>query len=238
MQAPSMLSSVLVLSLLVWSPLPASAEIILPGVNYYGTIQTISYDGNQRYDVFNQYPLPSASQGWGSYSSALSPRPMVTFSTSANSPNTIANVYFDLGYFFEVTGPGPVVSIHAISNWTLRGGGFASLLVEKGATLATGLSRDMYFDVFVDRVYAVDLIIQSDWYYYGQSPPSAAAADLFFTIDPQFPNASQYQLFFSPGVGNSSVPAPTTFVMLSSLGLTVLGIGGIRKRLKRTTAAA
>jgi hypothetical protein len=250
MKAPSVFNIVLVLSPLVWSPLPASAEVILPDVNYQGFLYVKVWDGAQPLEMDRTSSQPSDELGIvdvtsasASYSSALSPHPMATASASAASFDSrlpaSASAVLWLHYYFEATGPGPVVPIHV----TASGNGgflgvspadapFSFILTSPGGNW----TMDTNFDVSVGRVYDVFLDVEALTSSPGDGLHTASATvDPIFRIDPLFPDASQYQLFFSSGVTN--FPVPSTLVLLSSLGMTVLGIGGLRKRLKRTTAA-
>jgi hypothetical protein len=67
--------------------------------------------------------------------------------------------------------------------------------------------------------------------------PAAVSIDPIISIDPTFADADQFQLMFSPNVGNSptSVPEPPTFALFAA-GL--IGLGWTRRRgLKRCPAS-
>jgi hypothetical protein len=76
----------------------------------------------------------------------------------------------------------------------------------------------------------------------GPYPTGSASAylDPIFYIDPTFPDASEYSIVISPGIGNSpvsGVPEPSTWAMML-LGVAGLGFAGYRNVRRKIAIAA
>jgi hypothetical protein len=70
----------------------------------------------------------------------------------------------------------------------------------------------------------------------GGTTSASAFVDPYFAIAPGTPDADQYSLIFSPGVGNlplAAVPEPSTWVMLA-LGFAGVGFAGSRRAQRKT----
>jgi hypothetical protein len=93
--------------------------------------------------------------------------------------------------------------------------------------------------VFANRSIAIDMLVRAD--VSGFSRQSARAfLDPFFFIDPSAPNADQYSIILSEGIGNGAstpgeTPLPAALPLFAS-GLGAMGLLGWRR--KRKSAAA
>ena len=249
----STVSSVLVTAFLAGSALPVSAGPILPSVEYSGSISSAYWDGAEYIQGGESISGPAGSRGGSavtsafvSYSSALGPAPMVTSSASASSSELFivgdASVNFSLAYFFEVIGPGPAVDLHVKASGASSGNSVQAAfgIREPGFPLILGSpfrnwTMDTDFSVFTGRIYEVDLNVQAGAGSIGFGADAASATvDPSITIDATFPDADQFQIFFSPGVGDApagAVPEPSTRAMLlSGLAASFLARRGLVRR--------
>ena len=259
MRTSSLFSGVFVTAFLAGSALSVSAGPILPSVEYSGSTSSAYWDGAEYIQGGGFISGPSGSRGgsavtsaFASFSSALGLAPMVAASSSASSSELFivadASLNFSLAYFFEATGPGPVTSIHVKASGASSGNSVQAAfgIREPGFPLIfespfRNWTIDTDVDVFTGRVYEVDLNVQANAFSFGFGADAASASvDPLITIDPTFPDADQYQLFFSPGVGEnaaSAVPEPSICAMLLS-GLASLGLRRVRLRQDRAMGRA
>jgi hypothetical protein len=88
-----------------------------------------------------------------------------------------------------------------------------------------------------NTIYEVDMAVSVDGSVYGGSYGNvslAASVDPQILIDPALPNASQYTLVFSPGVGDgpiAGVPEPSVWAMML-VGFAGLGFAAYRRSLQ------
>jgi hypothetical protein len=115
-----------------------------------------------------------------------------------------------------------------------------------GGNTCTGLSSSFSIaapvTVTSDSLYNIQmsLQIQTNTYpYVGQSDSGSGFVDPIITIDPTFALASDFQLVFSPGVGNSpnATPLPAALPLFAT-GLGAMGFVGRRRKRKSVAAIA
>jgi len=192
----------------------------------------------------------SATTGLSSFSSSLTPMPSITASSLAASTigfhGADAFALFTVDYFFYVDGPvtGATIPVTvratAASTVTGTGGtGFASeaLVVRLADPLFSGpsLSRqgasfsvNDALTVFVGTpyVYGVHMTVQTRVIADGTEVTAETATgslDPIFTID--LPDADQYRIFFSDGVGNGELTTPAATPLPAALPLFAGGAG-------------
>jgi hypothetical protein len=70
----------------------------------------------------------------------------------------------------------------------------------------------------------------------GANPGGSASVflDPFFSVDPAFPNADQFSILTSPGIGNSPTAVPLLPLFASGLA----GLGWLARRKKRMAGLA
>ncbi len=67
---------------------------------------------------------------------------------------------------------------------------------------------------------------------------ASAHVDPYFAIDPSFADASQYALYFSPGIDNVPISPTPLPAALPMFGAALLAVGGIAWRPQRRTWAS
>jgi hypothetical protein len=74
----------------------------------------------------------------------------------------------------------------------------------------------------INTVIQVDMLAIADSDFELGPSTGEALIDPVYRVDPSFPNASQYSIVLSPGIGNSAVPEPAAWATML-LGLAALG---------------
>jgi MYXO-CTERM domain-containing protein len=104
---------------------------------------------------------------------------------------------------------------------------------------ATVVSKNISqtYELSVNQPFQVSMLTFADaWAYRNTGDPDVpasiaiASADPYFSIDPSVPNADQYQILLSPGIGNSSVAAPGPAPGAGMLSFGFLMLAGLRTR--------
>jgi hypothetical protein len=112
-------------------------------------------------------------------------------------------------------------------------------------------------DLYTNQVYAISMVAETyassgylgrsiwytkpngsgDWYldtgWEGYSTSVSALADPYLVVDPNNPDADQYQILLSQGFGNSPLSSPGPLPGTGSAGLAVLALAGLCARLRR-----
>jgi PEP-CTERM motif len=150
-----------------------------------------------------------------------------------------------LAYFVEFSGPTYDVSVDVSGKYTLTtspaGEAVANLIVNGvyvvsdalyGSNATAGSPFFETISVPTGTLIEVELAVSADAGDASGFQFGSAYLDPYFSIDPSNPNADQYSILVSPGIGNSPIsgaPEPSTWAMLL-LGFAGLNFAGYRKR--------
>ena len=210
---------------------------------FIGTNVTQPATGPGPHTVSRVGPFTSVS---GATLDLTEPNPSVSASAQVQSfgPFVSLAAFAELEYYIEITGPTPDVLVD-VSGRTILSGGDASLRVAGQGIIAAINGAGSSFDITISLPTgsAIDVLLDAAAAAQLGGPGSGSASaylDPYFSIDPSNPNADQYSILVSPGIGNSpasGVPELSTWAMLL-LGFAGLGYAGYRKTKNERTAFA
>lgn len=185
-----------------------------------------------------------ATYGCGAVSITALPAPSVS-ATGTNCPRVPQAIFI---YSFSVMGPANlVVPVSIRAAGTLNADGAAQAAYSLTVQNETLVNASCYFgspqscgpkqfsfsrSFTANQIYGVNMMaLESNFLGSGSG---TAFLDPYFAIDPAFPNAADYAIVFSAGVGNSAslVPEP------SMLAMWVLGMCLLASKPRRKTRAA
>jgi hypothetical protein len=236
---------------LILGPAPARAAVTLPAAS--GFVQcNISTGGLTPAE-------PSSCDGgldMGQVTYAPFTGLFATASYPGNEEIVSAGVFGALTYYFEVLGPGPSapLEIGADLLQTTVGNGyaFAEVVIGLGSevigqqAICSDLCPDngevfngtLDFEATTGVVYDLHLEVEAGTAFSEDPNSGTASADPHIFVNPTFPDAADYSIVLSPGVGNAvpTIPEPRTWAM-TLIGFAGLGLARYRV-LRKTIAAA
>ena len=232
----------------------ASAMAQLPGPSYGGWV---SYSLGGSVSSVTVADAGTYTIGTASGSLTPLPAPVLSSTTSCTAPDySSCNADTSLGllYYFQIVGgnPGDPVTVDAYARLGTYANAAANPLSNAGAYAAmtfytasmriwsgnwSGMLQASEYSGYIGAVFlnvTADVETSTD-----QCPgplcvvgsgSASAYADPYLVIDPSTPNASQYSIIVSPGVGNvplGSTPEPSSLMLLGS---GVAGLAGLMRR--------
>jgi hypothetical protein len=241
-----------VCAILAFGGFPSSTWAALPAATGY--VQCSTSDG---------YITDSSSCSTSTEVATRALSPYATLSGSGSYPGGLARVDATIFAFtkfdFVVTGPDPYAKVKVdidtrLHQSTVNGGyGFSEILVQADADIFTGPNSaykvicstgcadqstgfDGTLQVTTNPGYisTVDMEIEAGGNFSTVANSGEAYADPHFYIDPSTPDAADYSIMLSPGVGNGlpGVPEPAAWVLM------IVGVGGVGAALRRSNRKA
>lgn len=227
-----------------------AVTVILPDAIYSGAL-------NMAGAITRSEPINASTSNW-SVSQAATPNPTVSASTTSLLLTPQYNLFSEVTYYFEIvnkfggsTTPAPVLT-NVVSHITLSSSGGASEVEifvagtnvidatcgAEGDNVFCGTKRVSYrATLMTNTVYEIALSAIGIAAAYTDPVVSTtfAMVDPVIEVDPSDPNAGDFIVLTSPGIGNA-VPEPATWAMMLA-GFAGLGFAGYRRTLKPVSGA-
>ena len=237
--------------------------ITVPGSTGYETLQTPVTGPGTITTSAAGFGLGTAYSAQATITTSLAPIPSATAIALVAAPNgypsATAGVVFN--YTVEIIGPAGLVPVDVQATGsatsTTNAGSSASLSLSnisnvpilevassQGQALGgfvTSLNISNTYEMTADSPFSVQITDEASA---GIDPiltasSASASIDPLFFIDPSDPNASEYSILLSPGVGNApaATPLPAAFPLFAT-SLGGLGLLGWRRKRKTAVIAA
>jgi MYXO-CTERM domain-containing protein len=220
---------------------------------------------DQNYPIHGPGVYSASGPGATVYVSAvMNPTPTFTINSTGTYNGGFGFGEIQMDYAIEVTGPAsatPVpifiaddasassgvndgsaafvsVTFNGAGNYLLNLQSQNGVLTFPNSPPSSGETNGVYHFVNTEQVtlgstYYLDIFVEAG----ARNTSADAFLDPYIYVDPTFPNADQYSVLLSPGIGNSvATPEPSTW-MMAALGFGALGALGLRRRRSLVAAA-